>query len=216
MIEIKQKIAELTGNDERQQKLKEQFSFLQNIADSKCNEFRTELEKMFMSELGKCKIIGNKAVHYYQGQYVDINVGYDKAISQAIDSFFKEKNRLKDGFKTLVKGTMLTFIEDTSIEEHRKDFFFIYPENFSIVRVDIKCYKYTFQKNEFISKYDNLFCYTMAKSIVDHSKLTLDELIYLATNTVNLEDRKIDAELVIEFLKELKQVWEYLTNTIQN
>lgn len=215
MAKISKKIAELVGTDEQSAMLKEQFSFLQNIAVSKCNEFRSELEKMFMGELDKFQIVGKRAIAYYQGQHIDIKAGCDDAISEAINSFFKGSSGLKDGFKALVTSAMTTLMGATAIGEHQEDLFFIYPENFNIVRVDVKCYKYTFSEGGFISKCENVFCYTMAKSIVDHRKLTVDELLYFVTNMFNKgSENEVDPNEVIDFIKKLEEIWDLLSNDV--
>lgn len=88
MARITRKISELTGDNERQKKLKEQFSFLQNIANSKCNEFREELEKMFVGEMDKCEAVGKRAIVHYHEEHIEHEK--DKK-----DSFIKEKTDLK-------------------------------------------------------------------------------------------------------------------------
>ena len=53
----------------------------------------------------------------------------------------------------------------------------MFPENYSIVRVDVKAYKYTFSTKGVLAKdVENVFVYTMAKSIVDHKKVGIDYL----------------------------------------
>ena len=90
--------------------------------------------------------------------------------------------------------------------EHEEKMFFVYPENFAIVRVDVKCYKYCFSSSGVIAKSENVFCYTMAKSIVDHTKLTIDELLYMVVEMIGAE--KIDE--VEAFIKQLKSIWKML------
>lgn len=100
--------------------------------------------------------------------------------------------------------------------EHEEKMFFIYPENFAIVRVDVKCYKYCFSSSGIIANTENVFCYTMAKSIVDHTKVTIDELLYMVTEMIGADK----LEEVKAFVKELKEVWNILedknpTNVLQ-
>ena len=90
--------------------------------------------------------------------------------------------------------------------------FFVYPENFAIVRVDVKCYKYCFSSTGIIANTENVFCYTMAKSIVDHTKITIDELLYMVTEMIGAD--KI--EEVEAFVNQLKKVWSLLENKTTN
>ncbi len=50
----------------------------------------------------------------------------------------------------------------------------------------------------------------MAKSIVDHTKVTIDELLYMVTDMIGADN----LEEVEAFVKQLKQVWSLLENKI--
>ncbi|MDC6267020.1 hypothetical protein [Lysinibacillus fusiformis] len=94
--------------------------------------------------------------------------------------FFKGKERVIEGFKSIVETAFDTLIGNSSMGEYEEKMF-VYPENFAIVRVDVKFYKYTFSSKGIIAETEKIFCYTMAKSIVDHKKLSVDELLYFVT-----------------------------------
>ncbi len=98
---------------------------------------------------------------------------------------------------------------NTSFGEQEEKMFFVFPENYAIVRVDVKCYKYQFSSKGIIANSQNVFCYTMCKSIVDHTKLTIDELLYMVTEMAGAENiEKIEA-----FIIQLKNIWKMLENT---
>ncbi|MCM1333882.1 MAG: hypothetical protein NC084_04005 [Bacteroides sp.] len=207
MARINDKINNLTGKDEAERKLKEQFSFLQKMAKAKCAQFEAELREMFSEKkTSECEVVGNRAITYYDGQHVDIHAGCDKAIKQAIDLFFKGGSDVNQGFQKLITTALDTLIGDTSIGEQEKKMFFVYPENFAIVRVDIKFYKYCFSSSGIIAQSENIFCYTFSKSIVDHKKIGIDELLYMATEMIGSD--KI--EEVEAFVKKLRSVWNTL------
>lgn len=218
MAKIANKINELTGNDEATQKAKEQFSFLQKMALAKSAEFKAQLKEEFTNGGNeKCEIVGNRAINYYAAQHVDIKVGCDDAIKEAIDSFFKGKSGVKEGFQKLVTCAISTLIGNSSIGEYQEDMFFIYPENNAIVRVDVRAYKYTFSQAGLIANCENIFCYTMAKSIVDHTKLTKDELLYFVTQMLQGENgQSVSISEVMDFVKELIEIWNLLDKEILN
>lgn len=207
MAKIVKKIDELTGNDENTRILKEQFGFLQKMAEAKCEQFKTELQNMFKSgDVHECEIVGKRAFAYNAGQHVDIKSGCGAAIKEAINMFFSGEDDIKEGFKKIVETALDTLIGNTAIGEHSDEMFFVYPENFAIVRVDFKCYKYCFSSNGIIANSENIFCYTMSKSIVDHKKMTIDELVYMITEMIGSD--KIDE--VSNFINKLKEVWTLL------
>ncbi len=213
MAKIISKIDELTGKTEQERILKEQFGFLQKMAQAKCDQFESELKSMFTSGgTSECEVVGKRAIAYYNCQHVDIKAGCDTAIKDAIDMFFNGGDDVKQGFQKLIKTALDTLIGNTAMGEHEEKMFFVYPENFAIVRVDVKCYKYCFSSSGIIANTENVFCYTMAKSIVDHTKVTIDELLYMVTDMIGADN----LEEVEAFVKQLKQVWSLLENKIPN
>ena len=63
MAKIDKMIKGLTGQTEEEQRLKEQFSFLQKMARAKCETFESELKVMLSNKetAGAIEIVGDKA-----------------------------------------------------------------------------------------------------------------------------------------------------------
>lgn len=209
MAKIAQKINELLGNDEETRKKKEQFAFLQKMAQAKCAEFKAELEKGALGDKNKIEIGGGRYFKYYSAQHVDLHSGANERIGEAVDSFFKGKEGLKDGFKNLITGALEVLINDTTIGEKQEDMFFIFPENNAVVRLDVKTYKYTFSNKGLVADCENVFCYTMAKSIIDHKTLNLDELLYFISDMSGAEG---NIKVVDAFVDEITSIWAKLEN----
>lgn len=209
MAKIAHKISELLGNDEETRKKKEQFAFLQKMAQAKCAEFKADLEKGALGDKNKIEIGGGRYFKYYMSQHVDLHSGANERISEAVDSFFRGKDGLKDGFKNLINGALETLINDTTIGETQEDMFFVFPENNAIVRMDVKAYKYSFSNKGLIADCENVFCYTMAKSIIDHTTLNLDELLYFISDMSGADG---NIKVVDAFVDEITSVWAKLEN----
>lgn len=209
MAKIVTKIKDITGTTEQDRIMKEQFNLLQKMAQAKCDQYKSELKSMFTSNgTSECEIVGNRAIRYNDGQHVNISAECDQAIKDAIDAFFHGEEDVKQGFQKIIRAAIDTLIGNTAIGEQEEKMFFIYPENFTIVRVDVKCYKYSFSSTGVIANTENIFCYTMAKSIVDHTKVTIDELLYMVTEMIGAE--KLNE--VEKFVEQLKKVWNMLEN----
>jgi len=208
MSKISNLIDNITGKTEADLKLKEQLTFLQKMGENKAEVFQNELKLMLSSDtIGNIEITGKRAFRYFDAQHVNISREVDRSIDKAIDDFFMGSAGVKAGFQKIVKQSLDGLIGNTSIGETTKHMFFVYPENFAVVRVDVKCYKYTFSsKDIFANNVENVFVYTMAKSIVDHTKLSVDELIYMVTEMIGSD--KIEG--VKDFVKELRSVWKML------
>lgn len=209
MAKIAKKIEELTGEDVQEQK--EKFTFLQKMAEAKCAEFKNDLIQMLTgADREKYEIVGDRVINYYSGQHIDITQECDGAISNAVDQFFEGKDGIKSGFQSLIKSALNTMMGNTTIGEHQENMFFIYPEHNAIIRMDVKTYKYSFSKSGIIANCENIFCYTMAKSIVDHTKMSKDEIVYFVTKMCKQGKEKVDKETIQEFLSELVDIWNLL------
>lgn len=213
MAKISKLIDDISGKSEEEARLREQFTFLQKMAKAKSQNFETELKMMLSSDtIGQVEIVGKRAFRYYNCQHVNISETCDDAICDAIDDFFKGKEGVKSGFQKIVKQGISGLIGDTSIGENEEHMFFVYPENNAVVRVDVKAYKYTFTSKGVLAKdVENVFVYTMAKSIVDHKSLSQDELLYMVTEMAGAENA--DLAVVKEFIGELKECWKMLESS---
>lgn len=209
-MKINDKLKQLTGNSETEKKQREEYTLLKTLAEGKCTEFKMALENM-LREDNKLQIVGDRAVKWVASQHINLSRELDKHISEAIDSFFEGKSGIKDGFKNLIKAALNAVSNDTSIGEDQQEMFYIYPENFAIVRVDAKIYKYAFEQKGIITDCQNVFCYTLVKSIVDHTKLSKDELLYFITKMIKGNSSKdVNLTDIKPFVTELISVWNLL------
>lgn len=214
MTKIGKLIDDLTGKTEEEIRLKEQYCFLRRMASAKSETLENQL-KLKLSDkeaVGELAIVGDKAFDYRSGQHVNISPHCDDAIAGAIDEYFEGSEGVKAGFRVLVKQGLSRLIENTSIGEIEDALVFVYPENYSIVRVDVMAYQYTFSsKGVLANNVENVFVYTMAKSIVDHEKVGLDSLMHAVVDMLHDgTDENPNIEQVMPFLKELQTCWKML------
>lgn len=214
MAKIGKMIDDLTGKSEEEIRMKEQFSFLQKMARAKSQVFENDLKLMLTNKeaIGALEIVGDKAFEYHNSQHVNISQQCDEAILEAVDEFFKGKSGIKAGFQKLVKQGLSGLIGNTSIGETEEKMFFVFPESYSIVRVDVMAYKYTFSSKGVLAKdVENVFVYTMAKSIVDHTKVGVDYLMHSVVDMLrgdSDEDPSLDE--VMPFIQSLQMCWKML------
>ena len=214
VAKISMLIYDLTGKTEEEIRMREQYSFLQKMASAKSETFENRLKLMLSNKesVGELEIVGDKAFEYRNGQHVNISRTCDDAIMRAIDEYFKGGKEVKAAFQKLVKQGLSGLIRDMSIGETEEKLVLVYPENYSIVRVEVKSYKYTFSTKGVLAKdVENVFVYTMAKSIVDHKKVGIDYLLHCVVDMMRKdnEDEPPIGE-VMEFIKELQLCWKLL------
>lgn len=207
MAKVAKIIEDLTGSDEAKLEQKEKFKFLQTMGETKCDQFKAELEKNALGEHQKTEIGGGRYTQYYQECHIDLHSGANDSINEALNSFFKGKEGMRDGFRALISTAIDSLINETVMGETTRDMFFVYPENNAIVRLDIKAYVYRFTKKGLIADCENLFCYTMGKSIVDYKTLNVSELLYFLSDMAGASD---NIEVVKKFAEEITEVIKYL------
>jgi hypothetical protein len=91
--------------------------------------------------------------------------------------------------------------------EHEDHKFFVIIQNNVIVRVDICIWRYNFTNEEVLARAESAFCYLFCLSVVDHTSVSLDEIMYLISETVGN-----DLDSVQPYVERLLEVWELLGN----
>jgi hypothetical protein len=75
----------------------------------------------------------------------------------------------------------------------------------AIIRVDMFTYRYNFSNEGVIASHKNVLAYILCTSVVDHNDLTVDEMVYLASEFAG--DGRDQYEV---YLNGLIQVWKNL------
>ncbi|QOS67055.1 hypothetical protein GS424_010915 [Eggerthella guodeyinii] len=214
MAKISKLIDELKGKTEEEIRTREQYCFLQKMASAKSETFENRLKLKLSKEetAGAPEIVGGRAYEYHSGQHVNISQQCDDAVPKEIAEFFKGSEEVKAGFQKLVKKGLSGPINDTSIGETEETKSFVFPENYAIVRVDVTAYKYAFSSEDVLANnVENVFVYTMAKSIVDCKKVSLDSLLHAVVDILNDDTgENLNIEQVMPFVKELQMYWKLL------
>ena len=197
-------LRDLLRDPSAEAKAKEQLQFLQNAATSKLKLYRAELENMFLNPeaVGKVQMVGNRAMRYYEEYRVDVNEGASGKVSDVVKNFFRgSSDSVKEGFTTVIQMSLESILGNTSAGEQETLSFYVMIEHNAFVRVDAKYWRYNFSQDGIVGNHKNAFCYLFCKSIVDHKKITLDEMAYLITEGSGGKD-------VEKFVDEIKAVWK--------
>lgn len=194
-------------NEIEKLRIQKQLDFLRDAAKAKLEIFKTELKDMFSGKggtLGEAEIIGDKAVSYYEQYRVNVKEDADEAINDIVDTFFSGgKEGVTNGFKKLIKMGIQDLLGNTSGGEQLEQQFFIIPYGGSILRVDVKFWRYNFDVKNIITNVENAFCFVFCESVVDHTKVSKDVLLKLATDVVGE-----DIKAISEYMKELEDLWK--------
>lgn len=196
MGSISKMLKDVSGADADEKEQKERLEMLLKLAKTKIQTYKDKIEMNFSNpaSIDKVQIPGIRAMRYIEQYHVATKEGLDDKISDhmdaAIDAFFSigdegdTKKAVQSGVKSLISTALSGFIGSTEVGESEQQIYVVVPENNAFVRADIACWKYHFEQHKFIQQTDTAIAYILCKSVVDHTKITLDELIYLATEAM--------------------------------
>lgn len=80
-------------------------------------------------------------------------------------------------------------------------------EHNAIIRVDISSWRYNYTSDGIIGKVKDVYCTTFCKSVVDHTKVRLDTLVYLIS-----EQAGDDIDKLEDYINKLKRIWKLIEN----
>ncbi|CAD5977971.1 hypothetical protein PCC9214_04335 [Planktothrix tepida] len=185
-------------------KEKEQLEFLRSAATTRLRLYKEKLHDMLhdLEAVGKVKILGNRVLRYHSEYMVDITEETDDKIYEVINDFFPgASDTAKNVFQGLITQSLKSILDDASVGGKQVQALYVIPENGAIVRVDAKYWKYGFSEEGVIGNHKNVFCCLFAKSLVNHTKISLDELIHLVLE-------QADGIEVEEMIHEIREIWE--------
>lgn len=193
-------IKNLTANENQ---VKEQLEILLVAAKGKLQAYRDEINEQFLNsaKIDKLQIPGIRAIRFIEQYHVSAQDGFsDKVkehLDQAIDAFFSiggkdadNKKAVQDGIKALIEVGIDAIIGSSEAGEQEKKIYIVVPENNAFVRVDICVWKYHMETCKIHDKKQTAVAYLLCKSVIDHTKLKLDELIYLVSEALSKRPKK--------------------------
>ena len=207
MTQIDKMVNILAEEIEENQRFYKQLILVQDRARRKSEQFQLELSGMFASgDLSWMNIARDHACTYASDQFINVPQNCDASISEVIDLYFSGSTNVKQELCRMAKQSLSGLLVDTSVGEREDSFVFIYPENRVVMRVDVKVWKCTFSDQDTSAGgIRNVFAYTMAKSVIDHTSVRFDELLYTAVEMAGGQD--LNAAGFSVFFDELKRCW---------
>ncbi len=200
-----------------EKEIKEKLELLLVAAKAKIRGYRDEINEQFMNPalIDKIQIPGIRAIRYIEQYHVASKSGFNEQVAghltQAIDSFFSiggkdqdTKQAVQGGVKALISTALDGFIGGTEAGESEEKIYIVVPENNAFIRADICVWKYHMSDNALASNKDTAVAYVLCKSVIDHTKITIDELIYLVSDALSSRtnvpytEKELETETEIE------------------
>ncbi|MGW0522109.1 hypothetical protein [Crossiella sp. NPDC003009] len=194
---------EKMGPDKEQ--LNEQLTFLVDIAKTQGSLQKSEIE---LDLADQKDVIGSR--HSFRSSMrVDVHKGADDGINQAVDTFFGGADgAAKKGIHHLVSTAVSTILGNATLGQVEEKGFMIALEHNAIVRVNYALWRYNFSSKSIIANCENAFVFTFCKNIYDHTKVSVDELVY------DVSEQMGDAGDVVKgYIKELRGIYDMVAGS---
>ncbi|KAG8925229.1 hypothetical protein FRC02_009820 [Tulasnella sp. 418] len=200
----------LSSEKKNKEEIKQQLDFLVKAVESKLDAYQSALEDMFQdpNSVSSKQIPGIRAVRYERGYRVSVSKNAQEGIGEVVDAFFGAAETgmkgVVDGFKKVVGTALNAILGNDQAGQQEDQKFFVFMKNNAIIRIDIKMWRYNFSGKGVMAESENVFCYVFCLSVVDHYKLTLDELTFLFTEFAG--DAQVEA-----YIDHLCNIWRKIT-----
>ncbi|CVL03614.1 uncharacterized protein FMAN_15098 [Fusarium mangiferae] len=202
------------ADDGNERKKKEQLELMMKLADARLDSFQSELERMFLDRESAMHttVPGRRALRFERRFVVDAESIPGKGVEDAVDAFFGASDTgtkvALNGFKSVVKTGLSAILGDSSAGESYDKKFFICIKHNAIIRVDMYTYKYTFANEGVVDMHKNILAYILCISVVDHRNVTVDELVYLASEFAGDNNGPVSG--FEEYLDMITKTWNKL------
>lgn len=214
MAKIRKVLDDLTGQTEEREQAKKEAALLVEQANMKLDVLETKLKDLFRNkELeGQIQIVGDRMGAFareYRVNYEDGNISdaITSLVDQIMDIGSEKAQKIITKAITNALNSMFTNVV-TSEEEKR--IFMVLLEGVALVRYDIYVWRKSEADRGLFKHAESIVAITYARSVVDHSKVSEDELndaIYRCLGKVSVQE-------VIEYKKSLMDLFKLTATNI--
>jgi hypothetical protein len=170
-------------------------------------DLKDTLAGLASSNSDPVKIVG-EPVNFQESYNCNVSAQANDGIGNAVSEFFGgSSDDIKQGFQSLISVGLQTILGDTSMGESEQVQTIITMEHNAIIRIDTKVWRYNFSDQGIIGTLQNALCYVFCKSVVDHTKISLDTLTYLISQQAGDNQDSVKA-----YIKALREIWAALEN----
>ena len=180
MATVKNFLDKITGAEEEREKAKKEVQNLVVLANAKLDNLENELKELFRNKQleGQIQIVGDRMGAFsreYRVNYADGDVS--NAINELVDQIMSIGT---ESAKTIIckciKNALNAMFNSVSASEEEKRIFIVLLEGVAMVRYDIYVWRSAEQDKALFSHASSVVAVTYARSVIDHTKVSEDEL----------------------------------------
>lgn len=203
MAKVKDIIENLTGQTEARERAKKEVTQLVAQANAKLDAIESKLRDMFRNkELeSQMEIVGDRMGAFSREYRVNYSDGdLSKAVNELVDEIMTigSESAQKIISKTIKNALNAMFTSVVTTEEEKR-IFVVMLEGVALVRYDIDVWKSMEADSSIFQHCQSVVAITYARSVVDHTKVSEDEL----NDAISRYLGGAEPEEVIEYKKKL-------------
>lgn len=198
--------------EDKDEKTKQQLELLLVAAKSKLAEYEMAIKESFINpdSVNKIEVVGKRAIEWEQQYRVNTSSGVDEAVEGIINDFFTgTEDSVKNGFKNMIMIAIKTILGDARAGESEVRKFLIVPEYNAFIKVDVRFWRYNFTSTGIVSDVQDAMCFVMCKSVIDHTTLSIDELIFFVSKMFGSE---LNLPATKTYIEEMRKLWDAMSN----
>lgn len=212
MAKVKEMIDNLTGQSEARERAKKEVAELVTKANLKLDTMENRLREKFRNkELeSQIEIVGDRMGAFareYRVNYSDGDVS--KAVNELVDEIMNiGTDSAKKIISRTISNTLKALFASASSIDDEKLLFVVMLEGVALVRYDIDVWRSEEYDSALFKHCQSVVAITYARSVVDHTKITDDEL----NDAINSFLGNVNPDEVTEYKKKLIELFKLNVN----
>ena len=207
MASVKKFLNDLTGQEAEREKAKKEAASLVQLAQSKLDNLENEMRELFRNkELeAQVQIVGDRMGAFsreYRVNYADGDVS--NAVQELVNQIMSIGSEKAGAIiSKAITNSLSAMFSSVNVQEESKRLFVVLLEGVAMVRYDIWVWKSAEQDQALFQHTQSVVAITYARSVVDHTKLSEDELndgIFRSLGGASVKE-------VIEYKRELMELF---------
>lgn len=201
----------LSGQPQQQKAAEQELALLVKMAEYKLDTLENEIRNKFLNHdlESQIEIVGDRLGSFTKGYRVNFETGkVGAAIKGIVDQVMSIGDaKAKDIIGGVVSNALDAMFSSVGVTESEQQLFTIVFAGMALVRYDFYVWKYESSSNGLFKNTKSIVAYTYASSVIDHTKVTPDQLLQAIYNSFGTN---ASPESVTEYVKKLQAAWQTL------
>ena len=204
----------LSGQPQQQKAAEQELALLVKMAEYKLETLESEIRNKFLNHdlESQIEIVGDRLGSFTKGYRVNVETGkVGSAIKAIVDQVMLIGDaKAKDIVGGVITNTLDAMFSSVGVTESQQQLFTIAFGGMALVRYDFYVWKYESSSNGLFKNTKSIVAYTYASSVIDHTKVTSDQLLQAIYNSLGTN---ASPESVTDYVTKLQKAWEALKGT---